>query len=516
MFLQVVLVLFLPCPQRAEVFTLSSKGAPHLLHADPSPNPILWYQSAFAFKLASSEAVRINSRGVRFVSGAAARDPLSHARRELRLASPAWTGLPCRPGGGGSLCTGSAALQQKRLDGNSSGALALVSRIFPVPGERVVVAQHSVEASQLDGTLLEQAKGMLGSCPPWSSFTGRSVQLWSVGADGNASRSLVTWDVSSCNALDAGVEYVFLPHRWELHVLDDPMGFQLFLVISLLSVALVIVLARNLERSFSWGSPQSNAVAVTTQQEVLATGVTTAALFLVLVLFSTGAARGAREGWVESLSARYITAPDRLVFRALCLYVSYYLARLFSNIAFDLWFARARMLLMLQNPAALPQPDQQADGALPCSSELVPRTPVNPILGTLGLVALKIYGTAETPYIVGIVFLLATRLAMKVVRFYADGAGSFCPLHSGAEPPTSCPREAWRARRCFAEHALLLGDVLGDAAIVGVLGYLGFAVYFGHSSLVVGLYALQGLYAVLVVERLVRQGAGRASSVGKT
>lgn len=65
--------------------TISSKSYPHIYRLDPLV-PLTWHRGDLALLMASSEAVRINSKGVRFISN----------RHSFVSLSYQWMETPCR------------------------------------------------------------------------------------------------------------------------------------------------------------------------------------------------------------------------------------------------------------------------------------------------------------------------------------------------------------------------------------------------------------------------------------
>lgn len=63
-------LLFLAGAAQAEIFGISDKSYPHVYITDPVQAPVVaWHKKAFGFRLSSCAAVRINSRGIRFIPG---------------------------------------------------------------------------------------------------------------------------------------------------------------------------------------------------------------------------------------------------------------------------------------------------------------------------------------------------------------------------------------------------------------------------------------------------------------
>lgn len=79
----------------------------------------------------------------------------------------------------------------------------------------------NVFSCRLQGAPSAVSEAFARPCP--ESNTGRNLVGW---ADNNG---IIPWDVSACNVLGAGGDYVFAPHAeggGVLYVLQDPISFQ--------------------------------------------------------------------------------------------------------------------------------------------------------------------------------------------------------------------------------------------------------------------------------------------------
>ena len=54
---------------QAEIFGISDHSYPHVFITDPVQAPISWHSKEMGFRLQNSAAIRINSRGIRFIPG---------------------------------------------------------------------------------------------------------------------------------------------------------------------------------------------------------------------------------------------------------------------------------------------------------------------------------------------------------------------------------------------------------------------------------------------------------------
>lgn len=119
------------------------------------------------------------------------------------------------------------------------GAGSLRTRVFPNQGEDVFVTQGA-SAFPLINILMKE-------CP--ESNTGRTSVLGKASYNNNtqAAGGIIQWDISVCNVIGAGGDYVWMPYTSQLFVLLQPISFQMLTVISILTMLMTIVLAHNLE-----------------------------------------------------------------------------------------------------------------------------------------------------------------------------------------------------------------------------------------------------------------------------
>jgi hypothetical protein len=171
-------------------------------------------------------------------------------------------------------------------------------------------------------------------------------------------------DISLCNLVSAGTNYVYIPATQQIFTLDDPISFHMFTLISVLTVAMAITLSHNLEYSIGGTSTQLGPL----PSIFLMSGL------LISVTFATGK---------RQILSPYVTLEDRLSVLVLSIYILYYITR----------------LLLLHF----------------VSKEV--RSPVNPILGILVLVTARLYGTLDNPYIGVLIFLLCARFFTKLCTF---------------------------------------------------------------------------------------------------
>lgn len=381
------LLLLIACTVRvckSEMLSIGDQGYPHLFFLQPS-TPVLWDRKTLALREAGSQAVRVNSRGIRYIPAAYSVVTLGSASRAGSHfhSESGWDWVNCTLSEGG-LC-----------DIMSDVTGQLISRVFPdAPGDVYVGSTGS-----------ERVDAILGpKCP--ETKTKRVLS----GGD--------RYDVSACNVIGAGTDFVYLPYENRLYVLSDPISFQVITIISILTVIMTIVLAHNLE--YSMGSIKKPTGAL------LSIGGMTA--LLLVTCFATGEA---------NFLLPYVTLEDRLSFVALFGYVLYYTARS----AIDYYVNKRER-----------------------------ESPVNPILATLCVVPLRLYGTLDNSYTTFLTFLFATRLLHKLATLGEDVAKGI--------------------------------DIVVDSVLVSLLVYTGVVPQHNNDPAVVALYLLQGLFGAQTLTRV--------------
>lgn len=193
------------------------------------------------------------------------------------------------------------------------------------------------------------------------SRTGRTFALY--GIDSSIEDKFLS-DISLCNIIGAGTEYVYIPSTGKLFTLDDPISFQMFTLISILTVAIAITLSHNLEFSIGRKSTRIGSIP----------SLLLIAMLLASAMFATGK---------RHVLSPYVTLEDRLAIITLCIYVLYYVTRL----------------------------------SLLCIFKGDVKSPINPILATLIIVSARFYGTLDNPYIGILCFLKCGRLLNKLRIF---------------------------------------------------------------------------------------------------
>lgn len=271
---------------QAATISLSDGKYPYLYNLDPL-KPIMWHKGAMGLLMASSEAVRVNSRGIRFISGS-----FSVLTINSHDDGTDWVDSHCQCSRN-SMCT---MFEQ-------GGEYA--SNVFPNFGTPAKMSVGTTPTSPMPDIfdLMEKNR-----CPEAS--TGRSFLI-------RDDTSPFIMDVSLCNVVGSGGDFVFLPHKKILYAAFRPISFQIFTAISILTVFMVIILSRNLEISLgSLEEEEKNKTRPTSWPAIACM-----AALLLLCFFATGT-------W--DVLSPFITMEDRFAFITTSVFVVYYILRIFA------------------------------------------------------------------------------------------------------------------------------------------------------------------------------------------
>lgn len=327
--------------------------------------PLNWWDGGPAFTLASASAVRVNFRGViAYPSGARLRYRLPDARSPpTNLIMAGWYSNPCNISGA-SLC------------------VADVGRVFPS-------AQSAPRVPDRPGVM--QVDG-------WRD-------LACAASNDKVLTSTGVYDITACDVLDEGLDVLF-SHGFIFHRHNSIPYWKYWLLISL-SIVLVRFLSYNVQTL--WDATAAGGLK---DQRV--------PLFCSTVITITVLLDG---------DATYVTAADQLFFWSTLAYICLY-------IGIHVWLG---YFIMASAPDAHHHHDDKADeppaaagagGPEPQSvnghKKKAYEQPVyNVIVASLQLVAVRFYSSAETPYNIVILGMLACR-AWSVAAFIHR---IFLPLH---------------------------------------------------------------------------------------
>jgi hypothetical protein len=379
----------------SELLSISDSSYPHLvLVKDAKLTPVQWHRQEMFFRLVHSSAVRISARGVRFV-------PQSH---HVVLPSTMWQSSACIMDTTQCLCS------------IKKGAVRFLPS-FPLP----VYMQPPF--------FLGEAERMAGpNCK--EGITGRVV---SVETAANAS----AYDISLCNVLSPGAEYVFVPLLGELHLLVDPISNVVLFLLSMLVVYLMVRLGQNLQTIML---AAENNFSASEGMRRRSTFWTVAAMFLTATIccFCTSSSY-VLEG--------FITLEDRVIFLAMICHIVYYCVRVSVNF----WFGDRRRA-----------------------------NPINPMITSISLAVQRVYGTLDNPYSLMLFFILLTWILHKISML-----GHSVVKRNGGD----LFKMKWR-----------LLDIIVDCGMVCTMIYAGVFVAL-HEELFKGTFVLQGVLAAMTLNR---------------
>lgn len=345
----------------ASLFTVQDSPAarPGLLSNDL---PLNWWDGGPAFTLASASAVRINFRGViAYPATARLRYSLPEARSLVAASTAAlmtgWFSNPCNISTA-SLCA------------------ADVGRVFPSPQGPPPRVPDQPKVVLVDG---------------WNDLSCASSNDKVLTSNG-------VYDISACDVLDEGLDVVY-SHGFIFHKHNSIPSWKYWLLVSL-SIVLVRFLSYNVQILWDATVHQGGGGGLKDQRVPL---LCSAIIILVIVL----------DG-----DTTYVTAADQLFFWCTIAYIAAYIGiHVWLGYAGPAWgLARgprheASPAPHEADPSLHPQQNEDEDGDEDeGKAERAYEQPVyNVIVASLQLVAVRFYSSAETPYNIVILGMLACR-----------------------------------------------------------------------------------------------------------
>jgi hypothetical protein len=379
----------------AEIFGISDHSYPHVLITDPIQAPVVWHKKAFGFRLLNSAAVRINARGIWFIpsSHTMLTGMLDNSDEAIPMEVHAQKLVMKDVMGGGGVHL--SDLKRKRdaadaskwryihcswardslchLLGNSQ------TRFLPnFPGQ--VYVSQSEEQAPLE------LFWMMKACP--ETATARFLAPQRHGGD-----------ISLCNIVGVGADYVYIPSKKMLYVLLDPLNNVSLVFMSIFIIYLMIIMGHNLQVVLGASAPEKKAKGQWT-------GLCLLALVGVTCLSSSS---------VHTCISIYVTWEDRIVFFALLAHILYYCAR----IEIGAWVQNGKRA-----------------------------NPVNPMLAGIYLAVQRVYGSVENPYSEVLFFVMLTWALHKV---------SMLCYRSRQRPNNTLytKERVWRSLDCIMDGILL-------------------------------------------------------------
>jgi hypothetical protein len=307
--------------------------------------PLNWWDGGPAYTLASASAVRINFRGV-IAYPATARLRTSLNDRSL-----------------------STAKSKRHITGwhsvscnLSASALctADVGRVFP-SAQNPLRIPDSARRILVDG---------------WDDLSCSS-------SGDKLLTSKMVYDVSACDVMDEGLDILF-SHGDIFHMHNSIPQWKYWTLV-ILSIVLVRFLSYNVQTLWDNTDESIETVAVRDQRPPLA-----CSLVIVIIIIIDG-------------DSTYITTADQLFFWCTIAYIAIYLA-------IHLWTAYATHKQRDDSAAQLPGDEHPETTMEIATAALAYEQPVyNMIVATLQLVAVRFYSSAETPYNIVLLAMLACR-----------------------------------------------------------------------------------------------------------
>lgn len=236
-------------------------------------------------------------------------------------------------------------------------------------------------------------------------------------------------DVSLCDVLSGGGDFVYLPVEDTLFFRATPIPFQVFAFISILTVYLAVILAHNMEVML--GSKKERSSILITELVVV--------VQIVLLLFASGVPRSNSWDLFSGVLDVFVTTEDRYVSVYLIVYSAYYVVQSLC------------VAYVAKNNAV----------------KIGAQTPVNPIITTLTMVAMRVHYTLDNTYTVVATVLIATRLLNKIAQL--------------GRTDTQYP----------AKRLSMTVDILADSVLVALLIYAGVVPHHGREPIITGLYMVQ-------------------------
>lgn len=268
-FLQVGLILLMVGSASCELLSISDDSYPYIQFSDAPGMRIDWNRGYAAQRLASSSVVRVNGRGVKFMSG-------RHSL--LRLTEEHWTKVNC-------------TYNPHALCGISSQGM-VVSRVFPVWPNTAYSLMDTGEASEYVRNILPM------HCP--ESESGRTM-------------SDDLRDISLCDVVGGNGDFVYDIGNHVLYI--SPPGGQLWLMIvtSVAAVYTAIVLSKDLDIILRQQDKEN--ISKTTTWKHVATPLLLSAIILVTIVLPD------TFSGTSPLSS-LVTVEDSIMFMVLVTFVS--------------------------------------------------------------------------------------------------------------------------------------------------------------------------------------------------
>jgi hypothetical protein len=198
--------------------------------------PVVWHTKAIGMRMAQGSAVRISSRGIRFI-------PNSHT---LSIDEKVWKPMKCYTARD-ALChlqPRDIIVSSSASSGDDASGRVFRGKVFPNGPYPAFVTQgygNNKTYTHADGT---KTYHRFAYCP--ETWTGRTV------VPARPAISIVAppserYDVSLCNLMGVGSEFVYQPKDSTLYECTDPIGSIPLVTASILIIAMMMIVGYNLE-----------------------------------------------------------------------------------------------------------------------------------------------------------------------------------------------------------------------------------------------------------------------------
>jgi hypothetical protein len=130
-----------------------------------------------------------------------------------------------------------------------------VSRLFPNYPGKVFLTQRDTKLLPWDISRTLMGSGSM-TCP--ETLTGRTAI-----APLKNQHAVPHHDISLCNIMGMGADYVFVPFHNRLYVLVDPIGIPALIILSVLIIIMMVIMGHNLQvlECFCFHSPLTSTCA---------------------------------------------------------------------------------------------------------------------------------------------------------------------------------------------------------------------------------------------------------------
>jgi hypothetical protein len=529
--------------------------------------PLNWHGSFTRKTLSSAGVVRINWTGVRFVH----RDQVSMHPLES-LGAHGWKGWQCG-------ASDTALCETILHTVTTIPKQALTLRVFPTPDPTPdpTAAANTVWGSECetasdDSSSSSSSSSSSNNNSPACTGTGVYARLYSelhkmlAGSTcmsynagrrlalpelvHNSSKVSLLHDISLCNIMETGSDFVYIPSRDMLYTRTDPISTPVFVVLGLLTVAASVMLAQNIERTSEQKKEPSPAEHGATQP-VRLQGPTdplyarisyiTQAVYgwrqtlgIVSLLVSITCICGIATGVAVPLTSVYITWDEVGVHILMSVYIGYHCCRLLAtayvlrtatpeqmhrtiplasqyherNVASPyhernvttpklqqlclhpfvgrtahVYQQQSRFTTAMGEPCNTPQNIHNGTSAFPTTA----LNPINPMLATLWVVAMRVYCTTENPYTVALAAFFAIRLAMKLSAFSCR----YISTTVVSDPYPFNNLQTGSALLCAIERVFKTVDIVFDSVVLVVLIDVGVTVVYSYSKFKMAMALLQ-------------------------